>query len=60
MCHARPALHTVFSTTQLGHSILLLSIHAITVLEMLLFDLDHWIFIEDVVKEIHLGGFIGE
>ena len=28
--HARPALLTVFSTTQLGHSITLLGIHAIT------------------------------
>jgi hypothetical protein len=52
MYHARSALLTVFSTTQLGHSILLLSIHAITVLEILLFDLDNWILIEDVVEVI--------
>ncbi len=27
MCHARPALHTVFSTTQLGHLIEILRIY---------------------------------
>ena len=34
MCHARPSLLTVFSITQSDHSILLLSIHDITDLEM--------------------------
>jgi len=35
MYHARPALHTVFSTTQLGHSITRISTQAITDLRML-------------------------
>jgi hypothetical protein len=35
MCHARPALLTVFSITQSDHLITLLSIHVFTVLKIL-------------------------